>query len=267
MSPAPELLIPAWAIPATVGAAMSTRRGGVSTAPFDRLNLRPHQAADEAGTSDAPEAVAVNIAAYRDAIGAAPVFLRQVHGTAVVNLDEGVQDLPPADAAVCTRPGVACTVLVADCLPVLFTDRFGRGVAAAHACWRGVAAGVREATVRALCGATKTQPADLLAWMGPCIGPKAFEVGGEVLQAFGRDPSAAQHPAAAGDRFVYTPRADGFPRWHADLPGLARDRLQALGLNTVTASGLCTFSDPSRFFSFRRDGLTGRLAASVWRRG
>jgi YfiH family protein len=195
------------------------------------------------------------------------VFLRQVHGTAVVNLDEGVQDLPPADAAVCTRPGVACTVLVADCLPVLFTDRFGRGVAAAHAGWRGLAAGVLEATVRALCGATKTQPADLLAWMGPCIGPKAFEVGGEVLQAFGRDPSAAQHPAAAGDRFVYTPRADGFPRWHADLPGLARDRLQALGLNTVTASGLCTFSDPSRFFSFRRDGLTGRLAASVWRRG
>lgn len=267
MHPAPELLTPTWPAPAAVGAAMSTRRGGVSAAPFDSLNLRPSAPSDLAGGADAPEAVAANITAYQRAIGAMPVFLHQVHGATVVNLDEGLENLPPADAAICTRAGIACTVLVADCLPVLFTDRQGRGVAAAHAGWRGLAAGVLEATVQALCAATETKPADLLAWLGPCIGPEAFEVGGDVLQAFGRNPAVVGHSASADKRFVYAPRADGSPRWRADLLGLSRDRLQALGLGSITASGLCTVSDASRFFSFRRDGRTGRLAASIWRRG
>lgn len=240
---------------------MSTRQGGFSHAPFDSLNLRPASTQDAPGSADDPGAVAANLQAYGNALGARPVFLRQVHGTHVVNLDEVMTDLAPADAAVTTRPGVACTVLVADCLPVLFTDRDGRGVAAAHAGWRGLAAGVLESTVAALCKVTGAYPEQLLAWLGPCIGPTAFEVGPDVLAAFG---ASSEQP---GLRFTPSTRPDGTPRWVADLPGLARDRLQALGLFSITSSGLCTVSDASRFFSFRRDGLTGRMAASIWRRG
>lgn len=257
----PLLIQPSWPAPAAVGAAMSTRQGGSSHAPFDSLNLRPASTQDAPGTVDDPAAVAANLQAFTQALGARPVFLRQIHGTQVLNLEEGLSDLPPADAAVTTRPGIACTVLVADCLPVLFTDRDGRGVAAAHAGWRGLAAGVLENTVAALRKVTGVPPEQLLAWLGPCIGPSAFEVGPDVLAAFGASP---ERP---GGRFVPSTRPDGTPRWLADLPGLARDRLQAMGLTSITDSGLCTVSDASRFFSFRRDGLTGRMAASIWRRG
>ncbi|MFM8664806.1 MAG: peptidoglycan editing factor PgeF, partial [Betaproteobacteria bacterium] len=188
------------------------------------------------------------------------------------NLDEHaspVQSPATADAAVTTRVGLACTVLVADCLPVLLTDVAGRAVAAAHAGWRGLAAGILENTLQALCERAGCSPAQVQAWLGPCIGPQAFEVGPDVLQAFGHSPCAA-NTSVDGDAaavFRYAPRPDGTPRWRADLAALARLRLHAAGLHRISSSGLCTVSDTSRFFSFRRDGLTGRMAASIWRHG
>ncbi|HSW07014.1 peptidoglycan editing factor PgeF, partial [Aquabacterium sp.] len=163
-----------------------------------------------------------------------------------------------ADASVSTTPGLACTVLVADCLPVLLCSRDGRAVGAAHAGWRGLAAGVIENTVRALCQATGCAPADLLAWLGPCIGPRQFEVGADVLQAFG---ARVESPDAG--RFVPRARADGQMRWLANLPQLARDRMAAAGVPAVSGGTWCTVEDASRFFSFRRDRITGRLAAAI----
>jgi hypothetical protein len=144
---------------------------------------------------------------------------------------------------------------------VLFALRDGSAVAAAHAGWRGLAGGVLEATVQALCAGTGAAPADVQAWLGPCIGPRQFEVGAEVLQAFGDDPGQPDP-----GRFVYRARPDGAARWLANLPALAAARLQALGVGAVTAEGACTVEDASRFFSFRRDGVTGRMAAAIWRR-
>lgn len=244
-----------WDAPANVGAWMSTRDGGVSRPPFDSLNLRPPGLRGDA--ADDPAAVAENQRRFAAAIGAAPVWLDQVHGADVVRLDAATAGHPTADAAVTAVPGVACAVLVADCLPVLFCDRGGRAVGAAHAGWRGLAAGVLERTVATLCEAAGAAPADLLAWLGPCIGPRAFEVGADVLAAFPLDRG----------RFADRPRPDGAPRWLADLPGLARDRLARAGVSRVTGGTWCTVEDPSRFFSFRRDRVTGRLAAAVCLRG
>lgn len=154
---------------------------------------------------------------------------------------------------------MACTELVADCLPVLMVSRDGRAVAAAHAGWRGLSQGVLEATLAALHAGAGVTPAEVVAWLGPCIGPRAFEVGAEVLQAFGAY-------GKAGPRFVSQPGPDRPSRWRADLQSLAVDRLAAAGVLNVRCSRLCTVEDASRFFSFRRDGRTGRMAASVWRR-
>jgi len=187
------------------------------------------------------------------------VYLRQVHGWGVAQLAAGTPDDTEADACWTTEAGVACTVMVADCLPVLFAAPGTRGVGAAHAGWRGLAGGVLEATVAALCDAAGCAPGDLHAWLGPCIGPDAFEVGADVLHAFG---AAAGAP---GPRFVPgAPGADGAPRWMADLPGLAHDRLAGAGLRHVAGGHWCTVGDRSRFFSFRRDRVTGRMAAGVW---
>lgn len=233
---------------------MSTRHGGVSGPPWQGLNLGA-QVGDEAG------AVAANRARWARALAAQPVWLTQVHGAHVVRI--GLDDLgslpATADAAWTDERGVACTVLVADCLPVLLASRDGRVVAAAHAGWRGLAGGVLEATLAALQAGAGVTPAELVAWLGPCIGPQEFEVGADVLQAFGARSKSAP-------RFVSQPRPDGSPRWRADLPGLAADRLAAAGVTQVVFSGLCTVGDVSRFFSFRRDGRTGRMAASIWRR-
>lgn len=248
---------------------MGTRQGGVSQAPFDSLNLHPAALNDPGAPADDPRAVSENIRRYGTALGAQPVFLQQVHGVAVLDLDDLTNLTEPAglaDAAVTTRLGLACTVLVADCLPVLFTDQAGRAVAAAHAGWRGLAAGVLENTVEALCRSAACHSAQVLAWLGPCIGPQAFEVGPDVLQAFGVKPEPAQVSSPQAGQFRYAPRPDGTPRWKADLAGLARQRLRAAGVRHICASSLCTVADASRFFSFRRDGLTGRMAASVWRR-
>ncbi|MDT7835145.1 peptidoglycan editing factor PgeF [Aquabacterium sp. OR-4] len=250
---------------------MSTRAGGVSQPPFDSLNLRPWQ---WPGTDvDAPDAVRENQRRLAAALGATPVFLRQVHGTAVRRLtaaDLAVAPAadaaawPAADAAITTEADIACTAQVADCLPVLLASRCGRVVGAAHAGWRGLAAGVLERTVEAMGAAAGVAPADLQAWLGPSIGPLAFEVGADVLQAFGADPQQLRGEARL--RFVPRPRPDGSPRWLADLPGLARDRLAALGLRAVYGGRWCTVSEPSRFFSFRRSPITGRMAACIARR-
>lgn len=234
---------------------MSTRQGGVSAEPWQSLNLG-------VAVGDEPAAVAQNRARFAAALGARPVWLRQVHGTQVLRLQADTPEHPaePADAAWTTEPGIACTVQVADCLPVLLADPEGRAVAAAHAGWRGLAAGVLEATVAALHAGAGIRPDRLIAWLGPCIGPEAFEVGAEVLPAFGRVAHAHDQPA-----FRWAPRADASPRWRADLVALARERLLALGVTAIVADGACTVSDRSRFFSFRRDGRTGRLAAAIWR--
>lgn len=253
-------LHPDWAAPAGVSALMSTRLGGVSVAPFDSLNLRPPELG---GTDvDAPHAVRENQRRFARALGATPVWLRQVHGCDVSRLTRA--DLAPgrtpvcADASVSTVPGVACAVLVADCLPLLMCSADGRAVAAAHAGWRGLAAGVIEAALDALCGAAGCRPGEVQAWLGACIGARRFEVGAEVLRAFGVDPLADESPG-----FVARPRADGSARWLTDLPRLARARLAARGVVRVSGGRWCTAEDPVRFFSYRRDGRTGRMAAAI----
>lgn len=248
-----ELLRPDWAAPGTVSAGMSTRRGGVSAAPFDSLNLRPVGLRGDAVDDEA--AVRENQRRFAEALGARPVWLDQEHGNTVVDLAavQGRDELARADASVSAVRGLACTVLVADCLPVLFCATNGRAVGAAHAGWRGLAAGILENTVAALCDAAHCEPAGLMAWVGPCIGPRQFEVGADVLQAFGGDEV----------HFVFRPRPDGSARWLADLPALARARLHRSGVGTVSGGQWCTVEDRERFFSFRRDGLTGRLAAAI----
>ena len=264
------MIRPHWPAPAGVGAFMSTRQGGVSTGPWRSLNLGR-------AVGDAPEAVAENRRRFAAALSLArapqeapsaqpvrPVWLRQVHGTAVLELTAATPECPeqPADAAWTQTPGVACIVGAADCMPVLLATRNGRAVAAAHAGWRGLATGVLEATVNALVSGTGAQSAELLAWMGPCIGPAHFEVGADVLQAFGAEPTGVDRP-----HFHFSPRPDGAPRWLADLRGLARERLQRLGVGFIAADEACTYSDASRFSSFRRDGRlgpSGRMAAAIW---
>jgi len=248
-----EALIPEWDADARVGALMTTRLGGVSAAPWDSLNLGR-------SSGDAPDAVAANRARVAAASGATHVYLSQVHGDRVLALDaQTVPGAHTADAAWTREPGLACTVMVADCLPVLLAAPQARAVGAAHAGWRGLAGGVVERTIEAVCGGASCEPHDLVAWLGPCIGPDAFEVGADVLQAFGAEPK----PVSSA-RFRYRPRPDGQPRWLADLAGLARDRLAAAGVARVSGGGWCTVTDRSRFFSFRRDGVTGRMAACVW---
>jgi YfiH family protein len=241
---------PAWPAPAGVQAAMTTRKGGHGSPPFQGYNLGDH-VGDDAAT------VAAHRGELARALGVQPVYLHQVHGTEVVRLDEFAPTGPAltADAAITTSPGVACTILVADCLPVLFADRRGRGVGAAHAGWRGLAGGVLERTVDALVRALDAQPEDLVAWLGPCIGPRRFEVGEEVRAAF-----LASQPGA-GAHFKPGERSG---KWLADLQGLARDRLNGCGVGDVSAEPACTVEEASRFFSFRRDGRTGRMAALVW---
>ncbi len=234
---------------------MSQRAGGVSRGPFESLNL-------SLSVGDEAAAVAENRARFEAAVPARVTWPWLEHGAAVVCLGpDGPRHAPhPADGVWTSERGVACTVTAADCMPVLFTLRDGRAVGAAHAGWRGLAAGVLEATVQAMCAGAGATPGDVLAWLGPCIGPRRFEVGADVLAAFG-EPAETPDP----QRFVRRDPADGSPRWLANLPRLAQERLQALGVTSVVDSALCTFENPSRFFSFRRERVTGRMAAAIWR--
>lgn len=264
-----DAIRPDWPAPAGTTALMSTRLGGISAAPFDSLNLRSPALGGDG--IDAPAAVLENQRRFGQALGAQPVWLNQVHGADVLRLTPDHlapgAPLPRADASICTTPGIACAVLVADCLPVLVCSADGRAVGAAHAGWRGLAGGVLDHTVAALCDAAGCPPADLLAWLGPCIGPAAFEVGPDVLLAFGADPQAPALAPADAALFRFSPQADGSARWRADLAGLARRRLAGLGVRQVHGGGWCTVAQGSRFFSFRREPRTGRMAAAIALRG
>lgn len=246
-----DWLVPGWQAPG-VGAVMTTRHGGVSSGPFSSLNLRD-------GLGDDPLAVQENRARVLASMGALPAYLNQVHGAKVAHIS--ASDVRPgaelrnADASVTTEPGLACVVQVADCLPVLFAAPGARAVAAAHAGWRGLALGVLEATLGEVCKLARCEPAEVQVWLGACIGPRRFEVGEDVLAAFGSS-------AASADAARFAAHVPG--KWLADLPGLARDRLAAAGVNSVSGGNWCTVEDASRFFSFRRDGVTGRMAAAIW---
>jgi len=236
-----------WQLPRGVRAAFTTRLGGVSEAPWDSFNLAMH-------VGDDPARVAANRARLRELLGLAaePAWLHQVHGVAVADLDEGVSSVPvTADAAVTSRAGAACVVMVADCLPVLFASRDGSRIGAAHAGWRGLASGVIEQTVEKL----GVPGSELSAWLGPCISRENFEVGEEVREEF------LQQDAAASEFFEHNARG----RWQADLVGLAKRRLNALGVADVSGGGWCTSADRQRFYSHRRDGKGGRMAALIWR--
>lgn len=238
-----DVILPDWPAPARVCAAQSTRVGGVSHAPFHTLNLGRH-------VGDEVRSVAAN----RERLGAflnlpaEPVWLEQVHGIRVLTLPVESDNFT-ADAVVTRTPGQVCAVMTADCLPVLFCDEAGTVVGAAHAGWRGLAAGVLEATLQEM----QVAPDTVLAWLGPAIGPRAFEVGTEVREQFVR-----QMPLAA-DAFV--PHGD---KWLADLYHLARLRLAAAGVQHIYGGGYCTHGEPERFFSYRRDGRTGRMASLIW---
>lgn len=242
----PGVLRPEWRVPPAVRAAFTLRTGGVSAAPFDSLNVGAH-------VGDTAAAVAENRRRVRACLDlpAEPAWLEQVHGTRVADLDvPGEGSRAPADAVITRRAGRVCAVQVADCMPVFLAARDASAVAVAHAGWRGLAAGVLEATVAQLgAGAGK-----LVAWLGPAISVRHFEVGGEVRAAFlGRDPGA-------GAAFVANTRG----RWQCDLVALAQRRLAALGVTEVSGGIWCTYADPARFFSFRRDGRCGRMAALIW---
>ena len=245
-----DWLRPGWDAP-HVRAFMTTRAGGVSQGPYASMNVG-------AAVEDSAAAVAQNRHRVSQALGAPAVFLWQVHGTQVLSLQPAHvlpgAEMIQADAAVCTTAGLGVAIQVADCLPVLLAAP--GGVAGAHAGWRGLAGGVLENTVAALCAAAHCRADEIQAWLGACIGPQAFEVGADVLDAFGARPGNA-------DCFIYQANAAGEPRWRANLPMLAERRLRALGLNRISGGDWCTYSQPSRFFSFRRERLSGRMVAAI----
>ena len=271
-----------WPAPARVKAWVSTRDGGISRAPYSTLNLGTH-------VGDEPDAVAENRRRLAAALGlpAEPNWLTQVHGRRVVDLDESWSG--PADGAVTGRTGVVCAVLTADCLPVLLADSSGSRVGIAHAGWRGLASGVLQAAVAAM----KTPPGELLVWLGPAIGPDAYEVGDDVRTAFvdvdangdadaAADADADTDPDGAGNAdanaaavadagadadaaMAFCPNERG--RWQADLYALARLRLQQLGVTSIHGGGSCTYSEPERFFSHRREAPCGRMASLIWLSG
>ena len=242
-----DVIVPDWPVAANVRAICTTRNGGVSTGHYASLNLGNH-------VGDDPRCVARNRGLAAEAMHARPVYMEQVHGTGVARLDGRSGDGIRADGCFTSEPRIGCTIMVADCLPVLIAAGDGSCVAAAHAGWRGACEGVIEATVAAMGAA----PASLVAWLGPCIGPEAFEVGEEVRAAFvARDPQATSHFRALREG-----------KWLADLPALARMRLRSQGITRIHGNdgsrAWCTVSNPSRFFSHRRDRVSGRFAAAVW---
>jgi polyphenol oxidase len=244
----PDLILPDWPAPPGVRAVFTLRSSGVSRPPFDSFNIGAH-------VGDEPRAVAENRRLLREhlELSAEPAWLEQVHGRRVADLD--AQDsgaaLAPADGAVTRTAGRVCAIQVADCMPVLFAAADGAAVGAAHAGWRGLAGGVLEAVVSAM----RAPPEGLLAWLGPAIGQAHFEVGDEVRAAF-----LAADPGAGG---AFTANARG--KWQCDLYGLARRRLAALGVTQVHGGGWCTYADARGFFSYRRDGRCGRMAALIWK--
>lgn len=235
-------IVPDWPAPASVRALVTTRTGGVSAGAYASLNLATH-------VGDDPAAVAENRRRLRALLPAEPLWLSQVHGTTVARAEDAAEGVA-ADAAFTRRAGRVCAVLTADCLPVLLCNDAGTVVAAAHAGWRGLAGGVIETALRA----TNEPPARLLAWLGPAIGPQAFEVGAEVRATF-----LAHSPDAAA---AFAAKENG--KWLADLYRLAEQRLNALGVSRVYGGGRCTFLEADCFYSYRREKTTGRMASLIW---
>lgn len=239
----PDWIVPDWPAPPGVCALVTTRSGGLSEGPWASMNLALH-------VGDDPDAVHANRRILREFLPAGPVWLDQVHGRTVVDASV-THAAVRADAAFACRRGVVCAVLTADCLPVLLCDRAGTVVAAAHAGWRGLAGGVLEATVEAM----GVSPDSVMAWLGPAIGPEAFEIGADVREIFcDGDPET-------GPAFVPGARPG---KWFADLYRLARFRLARAGVLQVAGGGRCTYGEGERFYSYRRDGVTGRFASLVW---
>ncbi len=244
MTENPEFIVPDWPAPDSISARVTTRKGGCSQAPFATFNLGDH-------VGDDPAAVASNRRLLRETLSlpGKPRWLEQVHGMRVVDAAAAGQT-EKADASYVRQPGIVCAVMTADCLPVFFCAADGSEVAVAHAGWRGLAAGVLEATVEAM-----TTPAgEMLAWLGPAIGPEAFEVGEEVRMAFVR-----KNPAAEA---AFSKKQNG--KWLADIYALARIRLGEAGVTHISGGGFCTFKNAEQFFSYRRDGATGRMASLIW---
>jgi hypothetical protein len=237
-----HLIIPDWPAPSNVRSLQTTRQGGVSAAPHDSLNLGDH-------VGDEPLAVARNRMLLSPLLPSEPVWLQQVHGTLVANADIA-SCLPQADACIARHRDSVCVVMTADCLPVLLCDKQGSVVGAAHAGWKGLAAGVIEATVQAM----NVAPQELMAWLGPAISQDAFEVGEEVRDVF----VAAQAQALS----AFIPGLHG--KWFADIYALARMRLNAVGITQIYGGNYCTFHERDRFFSYRRDGVTGRMGSFIW---
>ena len=243
MNTHPDWIVPDWPAPANVKALITTRAGGVSRGPYASMNLGQ-------STADDPQAVAANRQRLRACLPEEPKWLRQVHASAVADAD-ALTSAPEADASVARRPHTVCAVLIADCIPVLLTDRAGSIVAIAHAGWRGLARGVIANAVERMA----LPPEGLIAYLGPGIGPRAFEVGADVRSAFLTGDAQAEA--------AFAPHAPG--KWLADLFLLARQALRRAGVTHVHGGMLCTHSDAQRFYSHRRDRVTGRMAAVIWR--
>jgi hypothetical protein len=242
MSLMPHCIVPEWPAPENVHAFQTTRQGGGSQAPYTSFNLGTH-------VGDHPLVVSRNRMQLQSLLPSEPVWLNQVHGINVADAGHA-GCLPEADASFSTHRGAVCVVMTADCLPLILCDDKGTVVAAAHAGWRGLCDGVIEATVQAM----QVPPLSLMAWLGPAIGPAQFEVGDEVRSAFLDKDAQAASAFEAG--------ADG--KWMADLYQLARLRLNAMGINHVYGGNLCTYRDEQQFFSYRRDGVTGRMGTFIW---
>lgn len=249
-----SFITPNWPAPVPVHALLSTRSGGLSKAPFNSLNLGDH-------VGDQMEDVSSNRAIFTQALPNQPLWLKQTHSTVVSTpqsrkLDHGA--VIEADASVSDIPGEVLVIMTADCLPVLFTNQRGTVVGAAHAGWRGLCSGILENTVTQLLGISNdTVVGDLLVWLGPAIGPESFEVGEDVVRAF--QDSGQPFPSNA-----FTPIANKPGKYLADIYQLARGRLQACGINAIYGGQYCTVRDEQQFFSYRRDGVTGRFASAIW---
>ncbi len=243
MSLSETLIHPDWPAPANVKALQTTRLGGISAAPYDALNLGLH-------VGDDPVRVNRNRQLLSPLLPSEPVWMEQVHGIEVANADAAACRVV-ADASIACHKGSVCVVMTADCLPVLLCDEGGTVVGAVHAGWKGLAAGVIEATIKEM----GVAPHKLLAWLGPAIGPEAFEVGEDVRAAF------MEHDAKAAEAF----KSRGMQgKYHADIYFLARQRLAALGITRVYGGTFCTYHQQDRFFSYRRDGVTGRMGTFIW---
>lgn len=244
-----DLIIPDWPAPECIKSFFTTRSGGVSSPPYSSMNLGMH-------VGDAVASVVENRRRLRELLPAEPAWLNQVHGVNVLSIepsDTCGSAAVTADASVTSHTNLPCAVLVADCLPVLFCANDGSRVAAAHAGWRGLHAGVLERTVESM----RINPASIVVWLGPAIGPSAFEVGQEVLDAFAA--------VADEDASAFSPLAGRPGKFIADIHALARARLYRAGIQAIFGGECCTVSEPQQFFSYRRDGVTGRMAALIWR--